>query len=90
MLGVSRDSIASHRKFIDKHALPFVLLSDTDGSVMRAYSAWGEKMMYGRKVEGVIRSSVAVGPDGTVLKHWPKIAKADTHAADVLAFLQTR
>jgi peroxiredoxin Q/BCP len=56
--------------------------------MMTAYEAYGEKVMYGKPCKGVIRSTVVIGPDGTVLKHWPKVAKADAHPAEVLAFLQ--
>ncbi|MDO3379016.1 peroxiredoxin [Geoalkalibacter halelectricus] len=88
VLGVSRDSLASHDKFIGKFGLPFVLLSDPDAEMMQAYGAFGEKTMYGKKVTGVIRSTVVIGPDGRVLKHWPKVAKAETHPEQVLDFLR--
>lgn len=88
LLGVSRDSLGSHDKFIAQFGLPFVLLSDHDGQMMTAYGAIGEKMMYGKKVTGVIRSTVIVGPDGQVLKHWPKVAKAEAHPQEVLDFLR--
>lgn len=89
VLGVSRDGVESHGKFAAKYRLPFVLLADGGGSVMTAYGAWGEKMLYGRKVTGTIRSTVIIGPDGTVLKHWLRVPKAETHPEAVLAFLQT-
>ncbi|WP_305045882.1 peroxiredoxin [Geoalkalibacter sp.] len=88
ILGVSRDSLGSHDKFIAQFGLPFVLLSDPEGQMMTAYGAFGEKMMYGKKVTGVIRSTVIVGPDGQVLKHWPKVAKAEAHPQEVLDFLR--
>jgi len=88
LLGVSKDSLASHDRFIGKFGLPFTLLSDPDASMMRAYGAFGEKTMYGKKVQGTIRSTVVVGPDGTVLKHWPTVKKAETHPQDVLDFLK--
>ncbi|HEX8960532.1 MAG TPA: hypothetical protein VF775_03085, partial [Geobacteraceae bacterium] len=56
-------------------------------AVMKAYGAYGEKVMYGKKSMGVIRSTVVVGPDGKVVRHWPKVAKAETHPAEVLEFL---
>ncbi len=87
LLGVSRDSLKSHDKFIADFGLPFVLLSDPDAAVMKAYGAYGEKVMYGKKSMGVIRSTVVVGPDGKVVRHWPKVAKAETHPAEVLEFL---
>jgi peroxiredoxin Q/BCP len=88
LLGVSRDTLKSHDKFIADFGLPFTLLSDPDASMMTLYGAFGEKVMYGKKSMGVIRSTVVVGPDGTVVKHWPKVAKAELHPAEVVAFLQ--
>jgi peroxiredoxin Q/BCP len=85
VLGVSADAGASHQKFAAKYELPFPLLSDVDRKVMTKYGAYGEKTMYGKKVMGVIRSTVWIGPDGTVRKHWAKVAKAETHPDDVLA-----
>lgn len=90
VLGVSRDSLGSHDKFIREFSLPFTLLSDPDASVMKAYGAFGEKVMYGKKTVGVIRSTVVIGPDGTIVRHWPKIAKAEEHPADVAKFLRSR
>jgi len=87
VLGVSGDSAASHQKFAAKYKLPFPLLSDPDKAVMTKYGAYGEKMMYGKKVVGVIRSTVWIGPDGKVKKHWAKIASAERHPEQVLALL---
>jgi len=84
ILGVSPDDIASHHRFIEKFSLPFVLLSDPDHAVMRAYGAYGKKMMYGKEVEGVIRSTVVIDPDGVVRKHWARVPKAETHPEQVL------
>jgi len=88
VLGVSKDSLSSHDKFIRAFGLSFVLLSDPDLTMMKAYGAYGEKLMYGKPVQGAIRSTVVVGPDGLVNKHWAKVAKAETHPAEVLKFLQ--
>jgi len=88
VLGVSKDSLKSHDKFIRDFSLPFTLLSDPDLVMMKSYGAYGEKLMYGKTVEGVIRSTVIVGQDGIVLKHWKKIPKAETHPQDVITFLQ--
>jgi peroxiredoxin Q/BCP len=88
VLGVSADDAASHSRFAAKYRLPFSLLSDPDQSVMRAYGAYGEKTMYGRKVVGVIRSTVWIGPDGNVRQHWPRVASAAEHPAKVLAALR--
>jgi peroxiredoxin Q/BCP len=87
VLGVSRDGVESHGAFIAKYQLPFVLLSDPEAKVMTAYGAYGKKMMYGKEVEGVIRSTVLIGPDGRVIKHWAKVPKAETHPEAVLTAL---
>ena len=87
VLGISPDSEGSHRKFRDKYELPFTLLSDPDRKVMTQYGAYGEKTMYGRKTMGVIRSTVLVGPDGKVVKHWRRVAKAADHPRKVLEVL---
>ena len=87
VLGVSKDSIVSHNKFISLFNLPFVLLSDPDTTMMQAYGAFGEKVMYGKKTSGTIRSTVIVGPDGIVRKQWAKIAKAELHPQQVLDYL---
>ncbi|MFU8858583.1 MAG: peroxiredoxin, partial [Deferrisomatales bacterium] len=88
VLGVSRDSTASHDGFAAKLRLPFVLLSDPDARVMTAYGAFGEKTLYGKKVTGTIRSTVLVGPDGVVRKHWPQVKKAESHPQEVLRYLK--
>ena len=88
VLGVSPDGALAHQKFAAKYALPFPLLSDPDKSVMEKYGAWGEKLMYGRKVIGVIRSTVWIGRDGKVRKHLKRVAKAEAHPAEVLAALR--
>ena len=88
VLGVSPDSQAAHEKFAVQHDLPFTLLSDPDKKVMEKYGAWGEKTMYGKKTVGVIRSTVWVGADGKVKKHWRRVAKAAEHPAKVLEALQ--
>jgi len=90
LFGISRDSLDSHDRFIRDFALPFVLLSDPEAKVMAAYGAYGEKTQYGKKAMGVIRSTVVVGPDGKVVKRWPKVAKAETHPAEVVDFLTKR
>ncbi len=84
VLGISADSGESHQKFASKYRLPFTLLSDADRKVMTAWGAYGDKMMYGKKTKGVIRSTVWVGPDGTVRKHWARVADAAKHPAAVL------
>ena len=84
VLGISADSGESHKKFAAKYRLPFTLLSDADRKVMTAWGAYGDKMMYGKKTKGVIRSTVWVGSDGTVRKHWARVADAAKHPAAVL------
>jgi peroxiredoxin Q/BCP len=88
LLGVSRDSLKAHDKFIRDFSLPFTLLSDPDLAMMKEYGAYGEKIMYGKPVEGVIRSTVIVGADGIVKKHWRKVAKAETHPVEVIKFME--
>jgi thioredoxin-dependent peroxiredoxin len=89
LLGVSKDSIASHNKFVSAFNLPFVLLSDPDTSMMKAYGAFGEKVVCGKKTTGSIRSTVIVGPDGIVTKQWATVAKAELHPHQVLEYLDT-
>ena len=84
ILGISPDDAEKHTKFRAKYKLPFTLLSDADKQVMSKYGAFGEKKMYGKTVRGVIRSSVWVGPDGKVKKHWARVAKAADHPGKVL------
>ena len=88
ILGISPDNEASHQKFIDQNKIPFPLLCDPEKKVMTKYEAFGEKKMYGKVTMGVIRSTVWVGPDGKVKKHWRKVAKAADHPAKVLETLQ--
>ena len=83
VLGVSKDSIESHCKFRDKYKLNFPLLTDADGKVLEAYGAWGEKVLYGKKSMGIIRSTVLIGKDGKVVKHWPKVS-VKGHVEDVV------
>jgi len=83
VVGVSKDSIDSHCKFADKYKLKFPLLSDPDGRVLEKYGAWGEKNMYGKKSMGIVRSTVLIGPDGTIIKHFPKV-KVNGHVEEVI------
>ncbi len=87
VIGVSPDDAGSHRKFIDKYRLPLTLLSDPGKSMMTEYEAYGEKMMYGKKVTGIIRSTVWIGRDGNVRKRWRKVPKAAAHPEKVLQAL---
>ena len=86
VLGVSPDSAASHAKFRDKYALNFPLLADADKAVAKKYGAFGEKVMYGRKVVGMIRSTFVIDPEGVVRKVFPRV-KVDGHDERVLEAL---
>jgi peroxiredoxin Q/BCP len=89
VVGVSRDAIESHNQFIEKFNLPFVLLSDPQLNTMRTYGAWGPRQnAQGETVEGAIRSTALIGPDGTIKKHWIPVANAEAHPAEVLEFLK--
>jgi thioredoxin-dependent peroxiredoxin len=90
VLGVSKDSIESHNKFASQYKLPFTLLSDPKTEVMKKYGAFGKKLMYGKPVEGTIRSTVVIGPQGDVVKHWSTVKKAEAHPEEVLSFLKTK
>ena len=87
IVGISRDTVPAHQRFIELHDLNMILLSDPYGEVMRKYEAFGQKIMYGRTVEGVIRSTVLICPSGKVRKHWTKVPKAEQHPALVLKYL---
>ena len=84
---MSKDSIDSHNKFADKYKLPFTLLSDPKAEMMKKFGAFGKKMMYGKEVQGTLRSTVVIGPKGDVVKHWPVVKKAEEHPVEVAAFL---
>jgi peroxiredoxin Q/BCP len=88
VVGVSPDGGAAHQKFATKYKLPFTLLSDPERKMMEAYGAYGEKVLYGKKTKGVIRSTVWIGPDGRVVKHWKRVADAAKHPEQVLAALE--
>ena len=88
VLGVSPDKAKAHQNFIAKFDLPFPLLSDPDKTMLTEWSAFGAKKLYGKSFLGVVRSTVWVGPDGVVKKHWAKVAKAADHPAEVLEALQ--
>ena len=87
VLGISPDGAASHSRFTAKYNLPYTLLSDPDRKVMEKYGAYGDKMMYGKKTVGVIRSTVWIGPNGKVVTHWKRVSKAADHPQKVLEAL---
>ena len=84
ILGVSADPVAAQDKFKGKHGLKMPLASDETRAMIKAYGAWGERSMYGRKFMGILRTTVLIGPDGRIARIWPKV-KVDGHAEDVLA-----
>ena len=86
VIGISRDSVASHVKFAEKHGLPFVLLSDPELTAIQAYGVWQEKKLYGKVSMGVVRTTFIIGEDGKIEKIMPKV-KPDTNAAEILAEL---
>ena len=86
ILGVSRDSAASHARFTDKYGLPFPLLADEDGTISNAYGVWKEKSLYGRKFMGIERSTFVIGPDGRIKRAWRRV-KVPGHDREVLAAL---
>lgn len=87
VLGISTDSVASHKKFADKYKLPFTLLADTDKKVVEKYGVWVEKSMYGRKYFGVLRTSFLVDPQGKIVRIYEKVKPAE-HAEQVMADLK--
>lgn len=89
VFGVSGDSLASHGRFRAKHQLPFVLLSDPDNQIARIYGAYGPKNMYGKKMEGIIRSTFVIGPDGAIEAVYSPV-KVAGHAAAVTAAIEAR
>ena len=84
VIGVSKDSTASHVKFAEKYNLPFVLLSDTELEAIKAYGVWQEKKLYGKVSMGVVRTTFVIDENGVVQKIMPKV-KPDTNAAEILA-----
>ena len=86
VIGVSKDSVASHLKFAEKYELPFVLLSDPELLAIQAYGVWQEKKLYGKVSMGVVRSTYLIDEQGVIEKVMPKV-KPDTNAAEILAYL---
>ena len=87
VIGVSKDSVASHVKFAEKYDLPFILLSDPERKAIEAYGVWQEKKLYGKTTMGVVRTSYLIGPDGVIRQVWEK-AKPDTNAQEILDALE--
>lgn len=86
VIGISKDSVASHLKFAQKHELPFILLSDPDRIAIEGFGVWQEKKLYGKISMGVVRTAFVLDEDGVVIKVFPK-AKPDTNAAEILEYL---
>jgi thioredoxin-dependent peroxiredoxin len=86
VLGISKDEPAAQKKFAEKYSLPFPLLCDPGLDIHKAWGVWGEKMMYGKKVMGTVRTTVIVGPDGKVERVFEKV-KVDGHVASLLEAL---
>ena len=84
VFGISADSVKSHRKFADKHQLPFTLLADEEKTVIRSYGAWGKKKFMGREFDGILRQSFLVDPQGKVAQVYAQV-KPEQHAEEVLA-----
>ncbi len=86
VIGVSKDSVASHQKFAQKHELPFILLSDPELAAIQAYGVWQEKKNYGKVSMGVVRSTFVIDGAGNIEKVMPKV-KPDTNAQEILDYL---
>ena len=86
VIGISKDSVASHQKFAQKYDLPFVLLSDPELQAIQAYGVWQEKKLYGKVSMGVVRTTYIINEQGIIEKAMPKV-KPDTNAAEILAYL---
>ena len=89
VVGVSKDSVASHVRFAEKYSLPFTLLSDPELSAIQAYDVWQEKKLYGKVSMGVVRTTYLIDENGNIEKVWPKV-KPDANAAEVLAYLKNQ
>ena len=89
VIGVSKDSAASHQKFAEKHGLPFILLSDPELTAIQAYGVWQEKKLYGKGSMGVVRATFVINENGMIEKVMPKV-KPDTNAAEILEYLTAK
>ena len=89
VIGVSKDSVASHQKFIDKQQLPFPLIADTETTLLQQVGAWGEKSMYGKKFMGILRTTYLVNEQGVIEKIFtPKEIKTKIHAEQILDYIK--
>lgn len=87
VIGISKDSEASHRKFAEKYSLPFIILSDPELIAIKAYDVWQEKKLYGKSSMGVVRTIYIIDENGMIEKVMEKV-KPDTNAAEILAYLK--
>lgn len=87
VIGISTDSVASHKKFVEKYNLPFILLSDEDKKVVEKYGVWKEKSMYGKKYMGIERTTFIIGKEGKIKRVFPKV-KVAGHAEEVLSVIK--
>ncbi len=87
VIGISPDSVESHRKFADKHQLPFILLSDEKKEILEKYGVWKEKSLYGKKYMGVERTTVIIDENGKIIRIFPKV-KVNGHSEEVLKAIQ--
>jgi peroxiredoxin Q/BCP len=88
ILGISKDSVGSHKKFVDKYDLPFSVLSDKDATTIQAYGAWGTKKFMGKEYDGIMRKTFIITPEGDIAKEYPEVTPAD-HAQELLQDLTT-
>jgi peroxiredoxin Q/BCP len=88
VIGISKDSVASHQKFKTKHDLPFILLSDSEGEICEAYGVWQEKSLYGRKFMGIVRSTFIVDERGKISRAFHKV-KVKGHVEEILSALKS-
>ena len=89
VIGISKDSVASHQRFAQQHDLPFILLSDPELQAIRAYDVWKEKKLYGKVSMGVVRTTYVIDEQGMIEKVMPKV-KPDTNAAEILEYLTVK
>ena len=87
ILGISKDSVTSHKKFKEKYQLDFTLLSDPDHQLLETLGAWGEKVRYGKKSMGILRSTFVFESEGTLIKVWPKVSP-QTHGEEIAEYLK--
>ena len=89
VIGISKDSVASHKKFAEKYNLPFILVSDTELKAIQSYDVWQEKKLYGKVSMGVVRTTYLIDEEGRIERVWLKV-KPDTNAEEILEYLQKK